>query len=177
MSRINEWASCKNIAWLHQDLQFTSSIRVRKVLITPHCLVVWLPFLVFPEILEMSSSQLTNSNLFQRGFSPTTNHQFRCNLRIHIIYHLSDITSGLNHNDIRIHTCLQYISSYDVLIWLQSTNEPQDLYRIPMTKDGHIKMFSRLGLTFLMARWRQRRNNNPDVMCLSYRYVRPPVFW
>ena len=40
-------------------------------------LVVWLPSILFSHlyiyILGISSSQLTNSNLFQRGFSPTTN--------------------------------------------------------------------------------------------------------
>ena len=33
-------------------------------------LVVWLPFFIFPYIGLLSSSQLTNSIIFQRGFSP-----------------------------------------------------------------------------------------------------------
>ena len=39
-------------------------------------LVVWngLEHILFSHILGMSSSQLTNSNLFQRGFSSTSNH-------------------------------------------------------------------------------------------------------
>ena len=44
-------------------------------------LVVWLPCFIFPEILGISSSQLTNSIIFQRG-GPTTNHRgcFRADL-------------------------------------------------------------------------------------------------
>ena len=43
------------------------------------CLVVWLPFFIFPSILGFSSSQLTNSIIFQRG-GPTTNQELspRC---------------------------------------------------------------------------------------------------
>ena len=33
-------------------------------------LVVWLPCFIFPEILGISSSQLTFTHIFQRGFSP-----------------------------------------------------------------------------------------------------------
>ena len=61
--------------------------------------VVWLPFFIFPYIGLLSSSQLTNSNLFQRG-GPTTKESYACSKKIHGLIGFDD--EGLTMGEYRV---------------------------------------------------------------------------
>ena len=105
-------------------------------------LVLWNIHLIFPEILGMSSSQLTKSNLFQRGRTTTTNHIHRVSIdypqsihRLSIDYPCIETTNqGQNNNHQPDHYIIdipQRLSiEYPQIIHRLSIDYPQSIHRV-----------------------------------------------